>query len=196
MLRRFACCLLSLIAFSVSDLTAQITADEVNLSPYGVVYNHLFYLQPDSYDPTLSARSFRNLEPKAAKEAAIRLKQILDGRGLYVDINRLPEDQAYRDSISGEYLHVVDKLEPLIYVERIDSPLVLLPHHCSGDTGPIPRNVSVRNSSFDLVFSSGLESEHYWCAGLAVAWRLLSFWCWRPCFSGCWHKSQAFSFGD
>ncbi|MCB0637288.1 MAG: mechanosensitive ion channel family protein [Lewinella sp.] len=100
---------------------AQIEAEEVNRTPYGVVYNHLYYLQPDSYDPVLAARSFRGLPPAEAREAAILLKQVLDGKGMYIDIHRLPEQTNYVDSLSGEAIYYLDRHEPLIYLEKVDS---------------------------------------------------------------------------
>lgn len=112
--------LVFLLLWSASSW-AQMDPEAVNQSPYGVIYNHLYYLQPDSYDPAMAARSFRDLPAEEAQEMAIMLKQILDGRGIYVDIHRLPENFDYIDSISGQAIYIIDKLVPLIYVERIDS---------------------------------------------------------------------------
>jgi MscS family membrane protein len=108
-----------LLIFSTA-LVAQIDSNEVNLTPYGAIYNHLYYLQPDSYDPSLSARSF-DLPQEEAEEAAIKLKQILDGEGMFVDINRLPQKRNYVDTLSGESIYFIERREPLIYAEKKDS---------------------------------------------------------------------------
>ncbi|MEZ4982695.1 MAG: mechanosensitive ion channel family protein [Saprospiraceae bacterium] len=99
---------------------AQIDGQDVNKTPYGVIYNHLYYLQSDSYDPAKAARSFQ-LPQEEAEDAAIKLKQILDGEGLYVDINRLPQKRNYVDTTSGESIYFIERNEPLIYVEKTDS---------------------------------------------------------------------------
>ncbi len=94
----------------------QIDSADVNLSPYGVIYNHLYSLQDDSYDPSKAAISFPdNIENR--NELAIQLIRILDGKGIYVDINRLPTETDYRDSLSQEATYFIDKDEPRIYLE-------------------------------------------------------------------------------
>ena len=47
-----------------------------NLSPYHVIYNHLFYLQPDSYDAELAARSLGDSTSLDMIDKAIKLKEI------------------------------------------------------------------------------------------------------------------------
>ena len=89
-----------------------------NESPYSVVYNHLYYLQPDSYKPDSAALSF-NMRKEDAIRYAIKLKQVLDGKGMYIDINRLPESNTYYDSIAGGNIYFLDRKEPSIYVEKI-----------------------------------------------------------------------------
>lgn len=85
-----------------------------NESPYSVVYNHLYYLQPESYKPEKSKKSF--LEPK--KSAATQLKKILDAKGMYIDVNLLPKENNYRDTASNKFIYVLDKNEPRIYLEK------------------------------------------------------------------------------
>lgn len=106
------------IISSTLTLNAQIDSSEVNTSPYGVIYNHLYYLQNDSYQPARAALSFPAGTPEA-EDLAIQLKQILDGRGLYVDINRLPTENSYFDSLANAAIYHIDDDYPLIYVEKI-----------------------------------------------------------------------------
>ena len=111
--------ILSFLCFSgFTTLLAQIDSSEVNVSPYGVIYNHLYYLQNDSYQPARAALSFP-AEVVDAQDLAIQLKQILDGRGLYVDINRLPTENTYYDSLANAAVYYIDQDYPLIYVEKI-----------------------------------------------------------------------------
>jgi MscS family membrane protein len=108
-----------LLIFISCNLYSQIDSAKVNLSPYGVVYNHLYYLQDDSYVPELAAFSFPDyIENK--ENLAIQLKKILDGRGFYVDINRLPQNNNYKDTLTNESLYFIDRDELRIYVEQIN----------------------------------------------------------------------------
>ena len=99
--------------------SSQIDSSEVNLTPYGVIYNHLYYLQDDSYDADRAALSFPD-NVEAPDQLAVQLKRVLDGKGFYVDINRLPQDPNYRDSLSNEDIYFIDKDEARIYVEKQD----------------------------------------------------------------------------
>lgn len=81
-------------------LTAPVLAqEEVEFStesPYHTVLAHLYFLQPDSYDPSKAANTLFRLEGEHdAEQLAIMLKQILDGRGLFVNLEELPRDPAY-----------------------------------------------------------------------------------------------------
>ena len=98
---------------------AQIEDSLVHKSPYTVIYNHLYYLQEEQYAPEKAARSLPP-DTKQAEQKAIKLKQILDGKGLFVDINRLPQNPSYRDTVSKESIYIINAQEPLIYVERIE----------------------------------------------------------------------------
>jgi MscS family membrane protein len=107
---------LTLLLGSFFRLDAQIDSSRVYDNPYTTIYNHLYYLQMDSYVPERAALSL----PNGPRDLSIKLKQILDGKGLFIDLNRLPLDSTYVDSISGEPIYFISKAEPSIYVERID----------------------------------------------------------------------------
>jgi MscS family membrane protein len=110
---------LALIFYSIT-LFSQIDSSLVNDNPYTVIYNHLYYLQHDSYEPS---RALISLQPgtENAENLSVKLKQVLDGKGYFVDLNRLPKENDYRDSLSLEEVYFINKNEPLIYVEKIDS---------------------------------------------------------------------------
>ncbi len=90
-------------------------------SPYEAMYNHLYYLQEESYQPALSARSLAQAgDSIRATELAIKLKQILDGKGLFVRWQDVPRDTAYLDSMGRtQYVPFPFQLEE-IYLERVD----------------------------------------------------------------------------
>jgi MscS family membrane protein len=58
-------------------------------SPFNTMFVHLYYLQPDSYQPDIAAVTVSRVETDSSErvKAAIQLKQILDGEGLYVRLN-------------------------------------------------------------------------------------------------------------
>lgn len=102
------------------NLHAQVDSGRVHESPYTVIDNHLFNLQKSTYHPETAARSFHTDE-QTGITLAIQLKQILDAKGLYIDLNRVPSGRHYQDSITREPIYFLDRSNPLLYVERIDS---------------------------------------------------------------------------
>lgn len=76
-------------------------------SPYTAIYTHLFFLQNDSYQPEVAARSFMHpgISQEEGMEAAIRLKQVYDGRGYYIQMASIPTDPAHIDSVSGQHIY-------------------------------------------------------------------------------------------
>ncbi|NNF22393.1 MAG: mechanosensitive ion channel family protein [Saprospiraceae bacterium] len=113
--------LIIVLVLAVQLLQGQNIIDSlsVNDNPYTAVYNHLFYLQSDSYIPEQAAFSFPE-ELRADTDLAIKLKQVLDGKGMFVDLNRVPKDNNYIDSTTLESIYFIDRDEQFIYLERID----------------------------------------------------------------------------
>lgn len=102
------------ISFSAS---AQIDTAQIHLSPYTVIYNHLYYLQHESYDPGRAALSFPDIDLDNEKVAGM-LKGYLDGKGFYIDITRVPKSPNYVDSTNLESIYFLNKTEPLAYVVK------------------------------------------------------------------------------
>lgn len=107
------------LVLSSTKLFAQGDKSLVNNTPYQVIYNHLYYLQPETYDEKQSAISFPGDNQQKNIESAIDLKEILDGKGLYVDVNLVPDENSYIDS-SGNKVYTLFKSEPNIYLEKIN----------------------------------------------------------------------------
>ena len=114
----FLCCVLW-----ASGLSAQ-TAPELTLrSPYNTVYAHLYYLQPDSFRPELAAKTiYLPGDSVRAKELAIMLKQILDGKALYVRLEDIPDDPDYvSDTLSKKHVYkLFPKLLPEVFLRKIE----------------------------------------------------------------------------
>ena len=106
-------------------LTAQQKEIKVDLSsPRATVYSHLYFLQEDSYDAEKAAQTIYGLSGADARECAIKLKQILDGKGLRVNMSILPSNTNYLDTINGfelksRYVLFPNQM-PQVYVEKIN----------------------------------------------------------------------------
>lgn len=96
----------------------------VNVSnPHATVYTHLHFLQSESYNPKKAAKTIFGLPEEKAIKKAIKIKQVLDGKGLYVDVNKIPTNPNYKDSIGYSTYHryvLFPQRMPQIYVEKIE----------------------------------------------------------------------------
>ena len=91
-------------------------------TPYQTIYTHLHFLQPDSYQPALAAKTIFGLKGNEAEKKAIKLKKILDGRGLFVNLENLPKEANYIDStsVSKNHIYVLFPTKmPQIYLEKV-----------------------------------------------------------------------------
>ncbi len=93
-------------------------------SPKSTVYTHIYFLQNDSYQPKKAAKSILGLPEKEAIEKAIKIKKVLDGKGLFIDFNRVPSDPNYKDSLDfttkDRYILFPQRM-PNIYVEKVEN---------------------------------------------------------------------------
>lgn len=88
-------------------------------NPHATIETLLKYLQPDNYFPAVSAATFDLSDKDQAIELAIKLKQVLDAKGLYIDMDLLPKNNSYIDSTNGlARYYLYPKLMPGIYVEK------------------------------------------------------------------------------
>ena len=111
------------VLFCYSSIAQQLLnqRDTANLStPYNSVKTHLQFLQGDSYYPEISAKVFSSdqFTDEKAENLAIKLIQILDGKGLYIDLDLIPNDPNYIDSITLIHRFVLVKEYPDIYLEK------------------------------------------------------------------------------
>ncbi|MGB1241046.1 MAG: mechanosensitive ion channel family protein [Chitinophagales bacterium] len=111
-----------LLISSFSSMAQSNPPTRANLeSPYHTVLTHLHFLQKNSYQPNLSSRTIYGVHdaPKA-QEFASHLKRVLDGKGLYVEMETLPKDRNYIDSTSKHSIYTLFPMElPEVYVEKI-----------------------------------------------------------------------------
>jgi len=113
---------ISLFFLLISSVIFAQTKVKVDLSsPNSTIYTHIYFLQPDSYDPEKAAATIVGFEGKEAQDIAIKLKKILDGKGLMIDFTKVPTDSMYSDSTlfnnAHKYVLFPNKI-PEIYVEK------------------------------------------------------------------------------
>lgn len=103
---------------SVCQATLEPKPDLSN--PQSTVFTHLYFLQEDSYQPEKSALAIygEGLSLEKKKEVAIKIKQILDGKGIFVDINLLPDEANYTDSITRKNHYFISAFDKRIYLEK------------------------------------------------------------------------------
>ena len=89
-------------------------------TPYDAILTHLMYLQPDNYYPVLASKALKNdgLDQEKLNELAIKLKQVFDGSGEYIDLDEIPRIANYKDSVSNKSKYIVSKRYPEIYLEK------------------------------------------------------------------------------
>ena len=97
---------------------------QVNLkNPYATIHTHLYFLQSDSYQPEKAAKSILPQSSKDPVRTAIRLKKILDGKGLFIDFNTIPNNPNFKDSAlvakPNRYVPFPVRM-PTIYVEKVE----------------------------------------------------------------------------
>ncbi|WP_372745169.1 mechanosensitive ion channel family protein [Lutibacter sp.] len=107
----------------LSSIVVAQTKVKVDLSnPNATIYTHLYFLQEDTYQPAKSAKTIYGYTGKEAEEIAIKLKKILDGKGLKIDFTKVPTDKMYADTsgfkIGFKYVLFPSQM-PEIYVEKI-----------------------------------------------------------------------------
>jgi MscS family membrane protein len=91
-------------------------------NPYQAIFTHLNNLQDNNFNPGLAGEAF--LQPgisrEEAREAAIKLKHILDGEGIYIDLDEVPRDPNYLDSATNRNRYVLTSRHPDIYLLKRD----------------------------------------------------------------------------
>ena len=113
-------CLLFLLLSTVIVAQNKVKVDLSN--PNSTIYTHLFFLQSDSFEPEKAATTIYGFEGEEAQDIAIKLKKILDGKGLKVDFSKVPTDKMFSDTtgykIGNRYVLFPYQM-PEVYVERV-----------------------------------------------------------------------------
>ncbi len=112
-----------LTLFIVGTILGQNNNVKVDLStPQSTVRTHLHFLNPKTYNPEKSATAIQGYQEKEAKSLAIKINDILKGRGLYIVLSKIPNNPNFSDTINNEpvnrYILFPNRM-PKIYVEKV-----------------------------------------------------------------------------
>ncbi len=90
--------------------------------PHNTMYVHLYYLQPETFQPQKAARTFPpQIDSADRVELAQQLKEVFDGQGLYVRLNMIPHRANYMDSSIMQHIYTPFPMENSdIYLERME----------------------------------------------------------------------------
>ncbi|HYC30433.1 MAG TPA: mechanosensitive ion channel domain-containing protein, partial [Chitinophagaceae bacterium] len=89
-----------------------------NYSPYHAMFTHYHYLTGDDYDPNISAKAFKDGSISNRSKLAIKLKQVLDGKGLRIDFDEVPKDPKYLDTTTQTSIYKPFQRQNDIYLEK------------------------------------------------------------------------------
>lgn len=112
---------LAILSMLFSQVSLAQDSTDYNLNtPYNTIVIHLSFLQDDNYYPEISAQSFdlNVVNEKEAVSLAIKLKQILDGRGIYIDPDDIPRKIDYTDSATNRHRYYLTKQYPAMFLEK------------------------------------------------------------------------------
>jgi len=109
-----------LIFYSISAFSSEKNTTLLLDSPYNTIHTHLFYLQKDNNKPDIAAKALNTsrVNPEKADELAIKLKRIFDGRGLLIQMDNIPDDKDYYDSLNMKKRYILFPELPDIYLEK------------------------------------------------------------------------------
>lgn len=96
-------------------------SDEVNLSsPYHTTLTFFYNLEEENFHPDKAAKTLnlKGAETLNGNQLSVKLKQIFEGKGVIIRTSSIPNEQNYRDTLSGS--------DQIFYFDRTKLPGVFL----------------------------------------------------------------------
>ncbi|MGK7396792.1 MAG: mechanosensitive ion channel family protein [Candidatus Cyclobacteriaceae bacterium M3_2C_046] len=89
-------------------------------SPYHALSTHLNNLEENNYQPQIAARPFmqEGVSLDDAQEMALKLKQVLNGAGIFVDLSEVPRNPDFLDSLLEDHVYKITERYPEIFLTR------------------------------------------------------------------------------
>lgn len=117
------------LVLSLTHLKAQETTNEDEVityslqSPKATLTTFLTYLQEENFRPSIAAKTLHPLyiQGKDEEELAVQLKQIIDGKGVLVELDEAPERNNFEDTLSQKERYYVSSIElPTVFLEKYE----------------------------------------------------------------------------
>lgn len=112
--------LILLVHATSQSLAAQAVPAADLSSPYKSIRTHLYNLQNEHYNDSLAALPFepqrRGMEQ--AQSIAIKLKQVLDGKGIIIYMDEIPKESNYYDSAASKASYLLTDELPEVYLVK------------------------------------------------------------------------------
>jgi len=90
-------------------------------SPKAAITTLLNWLQPENYEPRVAATCILkegSISEEIAAQRAAQIIQVLDAKGLFIQVDSLPGDFEYKN-VKGEGKYVLSPLLPQVFVEMV-----------------------------------------------------------------------------
>jgi MscS family membrane protein len=91
-------------------------------SPYHTLYTFVSNLRVEDFEPDVAAYALDADEysERDRMRLAVKLKQILDGKGIVINLEKIPRQPYYRDTVRGQEVYVISNLIPDVYLIKKD----------------------------------------------------------------------------
>ena len=110
---------ISLLLVATLSCFGQPVVKPSNETPFNTVQTHLYFLQEGHYRPEFAIRAFGpETSLREARLMATQLKEIFDGKGLYVNTSLIPTDPDYKDSTKNNRYFLFPSKLPQVYLEK------------------------------------------------------------------------------
>ena len=128
-LRRVSFLLIAMLGFSIiseSTWAQEINNNQLLSSPRRAVHSFVHWQQTGHQNFDRVVLPFKNVEgDKEDKvELAQQLLRVLDARGLLVEYDKIPDNPAYVDSLSGLNQYILFNQLPEVYVTKVEDDWV------------------------------------------------------------------------
>lgn len=82
---------------------------------------YTLYMDEDNYYPDKATKVFYSgyATKEEAQALAIKLKQIIDGKGIFIDLGKIPDIPDFTDSLTHKHLYPISDAFSELYLERI-----------------------------------------------------------------------------
>ncbi|MDW7692969.1 mechanosensitive ion channel family protein [Flammeovirgaceae bacterium SG7u.111] len=93
-------------------------------TPFNTIMSLDYFLSETSFRPTLAGKTLAGNLPEEQKIIlSIKLKQILEGRGVVLRYDKIPKDANFQDTLSsnasGQKKYVISNILPEVYLEKV-----------------------------------------------------------------------------